>query len=430
MKQEAYPKEQVDAARERVRELRRELAVVKEYGTEDQVDFYKEMIRHLNRIDRGEQPLSKGRKHHFLPKFYLKAWADPDADTHVWVRDLVLECVRHVGHRKEGQQKLYYGHPVNEDFLAMIDARSSRVLKYIRDHHRIPERQSYNDVNYIDMIVFLITQHSRVPRMADHTQAIIEGSLKWALETMNPDAGDVRVKQPHPQATAVKHAAHQIPFMDDLALHLITSESPCFITSDNPVFYYNQYNQKLSEATAAVDAHGFQAFCPISPYAVVLLYDPRIYELTTPKGAPAPKSIATSEDAEQINKMQILAATRKIYASTHEIADETLRYPDSLLDIRNINTHQVHKTSELYVFGNKMHDISLDLSCLRIRQDAALQPIWWRLRTYRHDSISDIAMYGWQESLHEFSTRGDIYGEIVPPPGWELAPNEHGGDRG
>ena len=104
--------------------------------------------------------------------------------------------------------------------------------------------------------------------------------------------------------------------MDDLAPHLIIDDEDSFLTSDNPVFLYNQFNQGITDATSAVDSHGFQAFFPISPKIVLMLYDPQVYELADTKSASKLRSEATAQDIKQLNQMQLLNAEQIIYAKT------------------------------------------------------------------------------------------------------------------
>ena len=109
--------------------------------------------------------------------------------------------------------------------------------------------------------------------------------------------GEVRFTQPFPQLNSTKLAAEvQLRYMDDLAPHLIIDNEDSFLTSDSPVFLYNQFNQGITDATNAVDSHGFQAFFPISPKIVLMLYDPQVYEIADTKAASQLRSKATAQD--------------------------------------------------------------------------------------------------------------------------------------
>ena len=131
----------------------------------------------------------------------------------------------------------------------------------------------------LDLIQFVVMQRFRVPAQADDAKRTVEESLPWAIKAAG-GPGNVTIEQPMPQLTSIKHGAAAIEYMDDLKAHLIVSDTDAFLTSDNPVFFYNQYNQDLPGSVAGIDSHGFQAFCPLSPKIVLALYDSNVYELT------------------------------------------------------------------------------------------------------------------------------------------------------
>ena len=141
-------------------------------------------------------------------------------------------------------------------------------------------------------------QRVRVPAQADDTKAAIEESLEW-MSKATGGPSDVTFAQPMPQLSSMKHGMVMTEYMDDLRAHLIVSDTDAFLTSDNPVVFYNQYNQDLPGSVASVDSHGFQAFCPLSPKIALILYDCNTYELTDTAAKRERRSVVTESDVIQ-----------------------------------------------------------------------------------------------------------------------------------
>ena len=70
--------------------------------------------------------------------------------------------------------------------------------------------------------------------------------------------------------------------ISDLKVHLVWSPHQVFLTSDNPIFKYNQYCEgvRFSGVTGG-GSRGLQIFVPLSPYLHLILYDDRTYRVRT-----------------------------------------------------------------------------------------------------------------------------------------------------
>ena len=179
--------------------------------------------------------------------------------------------------------------------------------------------------------------------------------------------------------------------MDDLAPHLIIDDEDSFLTSDNPVFLYNQFNQGITDATSAVDSHGFQAFFPISPKIVLMLYDPQVYELADTKSASKLRSEATAQDIKQLNQMQLLNAEQNIYAKTKRTIETV---PQEIASVEPLRANkeptrdifQKIRTKErtIIISSRPMPDLALNLSYIHPKAAALNMPTQWRVYHYRH----------------------------------------------
>ena len=390
-------------------------------STDEHVNLLDQMVSVLRNSIKDEiaQVVPPNQKHHFVPQFYLRAWGDVHKPRTIHLYNLLTGIVACGPLKGQCRQPSYYGR-MEKNVIGMSDNRSAKVISKIRGDSRIPNRQTYNDVWFLDLVQFVAMQRVRVPVQAEETKRMVEESLPWLVKAAG-GPGNSTFEQPRPQLTSIKHGMAVMEYMDDLKAHLIVSDTDAFLTSDNPVFFYNQYNQDLPDGVASVDSHGFQAFCPLSPKIALVLYDCKTYELTDTGAKRGRWSVATDADVDQLNRMQAVNAGKHLYANTSGVIQTA---PDLIRDVQHIRSTAAVRVSagpELYVRERVVRNIGLDLSCFRIRLSAKDRPDWIRLRTHRHDTPDAKAGYGWQKALYEYSSTGGK-GEIKPPPGWKPAP--------
>ena len=336
--------------------------------------------------------MRRSKKHHFLPVFYLKAWASRPNRIHLY--DIKAATTRQdVGLRRQGQEHLYYRDQHNEDTLKAWDARFARVCRQVRTIQSLPDLVA-DPESFVDLFAFVVTQHARTPPQAETIRQMYVQSIPSMLNAMGAPTGETHVEFDFPQLEAVKLAAEvQLERMDDLVPHLITARGNRFLTSDNPVFLYNQLCQGLGGATAAVDNHGFQAFCPISPSTVVMLFDPRSYELTSSASKAKKRSEATEADIQQLNRIQALSAAQNLYANDPNLLEDVPTLVQSVSAERETKEPRLAEysstkpgdDSKLFVQHSPMPNLSLDLSFIRVRWSADTRPSWWKLHDYRHE---------------------------------------------
>jgi hypothetical protein len=101
--------------------------------------------------------------------------------------------------------------------------------------------------------------------------------------------------------------------ISDLHMHLVCADSnQTFITSDSPVFKYNQYLERIKGmGITGVALRGIQIFVPLSPKHLLMLYDTTIYKVDTRK-ATVTSGIPDS-DVASLNSLQVHSAEKNIY---------------------------------------------------------------------------------------------------------------------
>ena len=319
----------------------------------------------------------------------LRGWESKTKRIHRY--DLKTGRTQHdVGIKGQGQRNQFYED--NEDTLASFDAKSSKVCQIIRNTQSLVKLLQQPEL-LPNLYAFLIIQNGRVPTAANDYKEFIEGGAEILLDSL-PDKppGKITVTQRFPQLNSTRLAAEvQLRYMDDLTPHLIIAEEGSFLTSDNPVFLYNQFNQGITWATSAVDSHGFQAFFPISPKIVLMLYDPQVYEIADTKAASQLRSKATAQDIIQLNQMQLLNAEQNIYAKTKRTIETV---PQEITSVEPLRANKEptrdifqkirKKGRTIITFSRSMPDLDLNLSYIHPKAAALNMPIQWRVYHYRH----------------------------------------------
>ena len=333
----------------------------------------------------------RSKKQHFLPVFFLKAWESKKNRIHLF--DTKTGITRNnVGLRGQCQKHLYYMNQHNEDILREWDNRFSQACRQVRTSQRLPD-PTVNIQSYVDLFAFILAQHARTPAQAEKIRQIYSQLIPSASKAIGAPPGEISIKYDFPQLEAVEHSMNALKLMDDLVPHLITSHSDRFLTSDNPAFFYNQLCQNLDGATAGVDNHGFQAFCPISPNTVVMLFDPMSYELTSEASTSKRRSEAKEEDIQQLNRIQALSAIQNLYANDLKLLKDAPALLQSVSAEREakepiLNEYESAESgnaSKLFVQHNPIPNLAMNLSFIRVRQSAEKMPSVWKLHDYRHE---------------------------------------------
>lgn len=253
-------------------------------------------------------------KHHYVPRFYLKGFQSLDDRINILGVDNP-RAIADAGLRDQCYRRKFYGKDdALEDALAQMETHAGYVLKSIREEVALPANST---AEYATLLAFVAFQMLRTKSAADRVNTFVDKLTKQVHSDdprlSNEDLESVRFGFDHSVLVALSSAPHVIVAISDLQGHLIISPTSSFITSDNPVFRYNQYCEQITyQATCGALAKGLQLFMPISPKACVLLYDKNVYRV--PKTDRKTRmSVATTADTDFINAFQLVNAAENVY---------------------------------------------------------------------------------------------------------------------
>lgn len=261
--------------------------------------------------------VAEHKKHHYVPRFYLKLFSENGRSINLFnirTQRSVLDGAL----KNQCYRDYFYGKdPQIEKSLSLVEGQISQILNKVHSKNILPDRGS---PDHITLLMYILIQHARTAYSAEmydeQADKIIKHLVAPKLEGMNYSSeriASVRVTLENPARFALSVAAPHYPLLVDLKLKLIRATGAHeFITSDNPVVFYNQFLsfRKLASNTGLV-SKGLLIFFPISPKQLIILYDGAVYGV----GSKSCNVINISDlsEVEQINRLQFVSASENIY---------------------------------------------------------------------------------------------------------------------
>lgn len=281
------------------------------------------------------------KSQHTVPEFYLKRFSKNEKNINVWNISQEQKIIGRPEIKNECCKNYFYSkEPEFEKSLGSIEERASNALKEIDNKEDLPPRGSQE---HEILAFFTILQHarteskSRISReMAEKVQTQIDE--KWERLREQPK---VRLSKGPPEIfPEEKHEQNQSTLnmylrtwrsILDMDYRLLINESKTdFITSDAPVVLYNQFLPDRKYGTnTGLKMRGLEIFFPIDSKKSILFFDPTSYSI----GEEAGKAmcVGNESDINEINKLQICSAAKKIYfkedsLNIEKIHEEAIQY--------------------------------------------------------------------------------------------------------
>ena len=313
-----------------------------------------------------------GKRHHYVPRFYLRAFQSQPKRIHVLnlernlvIRDASLrdQCYVH---------NLYGGDGSVEAALAKLETAASPVLTRIRETETVPDPGSSDRAILQD---FLAVQLARTVGTLVHTQramaalrdAVFEGHSTPDTELTDEEAMRLRMSA-IPETSAA---------LTDLAMILLLApHGRSFVTSDNPAFCYNQYREGvIHRGVQGLHLVGLQLFLPVAKSCLLMAYDTAVYKVGSRRQRP--QIMVTEDDVTVLNGIQLVSAHDNVYFGDDSALGGLRAQLSRSKIIRRASKPRVvtavnesDPTDELIHQFTPMPQLSLSLSCIRIRREA------------------------------------------------------------
>jgi len=258
--------------------------------------------------------MPSNKKHHYVPRFYLKHFSVEGTRINLFnvPRGLAVtganlknQCYRDYMYGKENQA---------EQQLSILESVFADLLKGVLVTERLPQPMSADHVN---LSILTLLQQGRTAYSADAMDEMTDGWLKAIFSKdprIDPKAlSSVVITRKDSAGFMVATMLCLYPLIMDLEFKLLKAPAGSqFITSDNPVVFYNQLMEFESHGSATgLASKGLQIFFPLSPHHLLLFFDPKVYAF----GPRAERCIQLTQkaDIDQLNALQVVNALENIY---------------------------------------------------------------------------------------------------------------------
>ena len=330
-------------------------------------------------------------KHHYVPQFYLRAFSsNPPRQTQIHLYNLERRrAIENVSLQDQCYKNRLHGETNDlEDVIAKLETVFGVVLQKIVSTSNLPEPLS---ADHGLLYTFVALQMLRTVRAGELINTGLDKMIKQAYHDdsrlKDMDLDQIRVGYENPVLASLSMLHTMMDCIADLDMHLLCAgEGQTFITSDNPIYKYNQYMEGIKgTGVTGTLSTGLQIFVPLSPKHLLMLYDGRIYQVGSPKNLLVTKKLENS-DVTKLNRLQVHSADQNLYFNdwNHEsfveyvvrksigqrLADpvEVEELVDPTND-RHVLIHQYHR----------MPNLMLRLSFLTFRPEAKKVPIQTRV---------------------------------------------------
>lgn len=340
--------------------------------------------------------MSEPKKHHYVPQFYLKNFSEDRKNINLYnfKRDHFIggapisgQCYR---------RKLHSFQPGLEQRLGKMEQEASAAIRAILDIREAPPIQAKE---WMDMLIFTIFQKSRTARSIESAETMKDFYIDHLTSGNAPEPGSAVEKIVADKTTSAQIVFSIIPeiagVVTDLKMHLLINDTPeDFLIGDDPVVLHNMYCEGTTHrGVLGWDCRGLQAFVPLSPKILLMLYDLETYRVNGDRGAQHTTTLQSTRDIRSLNSLQALNAHENLYfygAPTpdletfcHQMREKRVKGRSTLV-ITKPTKEADGTTSQLLHTFEPLLPIRLAPSFIKIRQSAKSVPLHQRSALYRH----------------------------------------------
>ena len=328
------------------------------------------------------------RQHHYVPRFYLSRFASKPKRINLYnlQRNLAKEDV---SLKDQCKKPNFYGDADIERALSALEDKAAKCIEQLINNPPTNPPET--------LLEFVAVQYLRTPTFAKIMDAATKKHFSLIASGMPLDERTELLSHlMGPQEMTIFNLTmkdHVVEDIKDMKLVVVNYCEDVFITSDNPLYFYNQYCQKTQRlGKTGSRTIGLQIFLPLSPRDYLILYDGKTYDYVK-------KQAITIADIRALNAFQVISAEANLYfsdwARSEEIgmiASQTaqLRMSDAAVAEEFENDEDPYDTL-LHTYVD-IPNSELDLTFLRVKKRALRVPMskrWGRRKGNSRPSYSD-----------------------------------------
>lgn len=328
-----------------------------------------------------------GKNQHYVPRFFLRSFKSKEKRINIY--NLKREkSIKDVGLYNQCKKSYMYGGDKIEDLISKFENEAAPVIKEIVGDRR---PQTEEDGSLYTIVAFISFQYLRTERRGEVINAIVDRMSKSIFKEhpdfSNEEIESIEVGYDRPVTIPLSNWDVIIDCISDLRYSIVLNRSDkSFISSDDPVFQYNQYLESAEHPGTGALSVGLQMFLPVSPDVCILAYDDVVYKSDSISRI----LYANESDVYTLNVMQSINALENLYFDDYSMSDyvdnvyqKSKKYRESTGVVINEYVSEDDEDKALVSQHLSMPNLSLYLSFLEVRKSAKKIPLYERVNTYR-----------------------------------------------
>lgn len=339
--------------------------------------------------------MPKKKRHHYVPRFYLKRFSVGGENTHLSLYNYKSRVFVHkaaLAHQAY-EDYLYGPDPIVEDMLAELEGQIGVMFNYWTE-----ERLLYvppTDSNGFKLLKrFILYQLFRTPKSGNELIRNINDGIKYILAETNPNLWerikDGKITNDNPVLFALLNAIQRENLLSHLDIRFIVnlSELP-FITSDSPIILYNQLMEAAGNYIGATGlvAKGLQIFYPIHPRVMICLYDPLVYNVGN--SCKNCCEIDSADEVHQLNSLQFINSESQLFFDdriTQEYIEYLVEHNECLKGKSNNMNKFIYRDGKKFLFTATL-GVPINLKLKSIKLIANIEEFQTKICPLRHPSL-------------------------------------------
>jgi Protein of unknown function (DUF4238) len=343
--------------------------------------------------------LTKYKRHHYIPKFYLKRFASDERKKMINVFHVpTSRYFQGVSLRDQCYKNFYYDIDKTDSLdpvISMIEDQAAPVLSKIDSDLCVPSRESEQ---FSSLLYFVLLMRSRTNR-AQHSMDEMTDSLgKMVLSRVPSVANDLdkfRISLKHGILLSIAFSISNVILFADLDCRILVNNSTIeFLTSDHPVVFYNRLMEKRRAfgSHCGIASRGLQVFFPISPKTCLLMFDSDTYIVNEINGASI--SISSEYDVWGLNRLQFISAHEKVFVRNgfHDVnLAKYANYSKRFRKGRLTRFAEIESTDNPNTTLSMVSDVnpncSFEPSFIRVKKTAMEMPLSPKVAQLRNEAL-------------------------------------------
>lgn len=331
----------------------------------------------INNNDDGLIWMIKKKRHHYIPRFYLKRFSVNNEGKFLGLYNLNnRKFIPNAPLKSQAYENFLYGEDDEiENALAEMEGKVSQMFNYWTEERLLyPPPKETNGFKLLKR--FILYQAFRTPKSGVDIMEKLNEGLKTVVKEIKPDLWkhfkDGELIYENPVLLGLFKSIEHDGVLNHLDCKFLVNLSLLpFITSDSPIVLYNQLLEKADNYIGATGfvVKGLQIFYPIHPRLMICLYDPCVYDFgDNNEDCSSTESI---EEVHQLNGLQLANCKSQLFfddlISEEYIIELCTHFEEYRGTAKNINKIINQENRKFFLTSSEDIHIGLDLDFFKLK---------------------------------------------------------------